>query len=97
MDEGGEHIRRNGILSGPEPSMNVFSGPSRTPVYPPGARRNGRRLPFSNVERSTLVVNSVKLPCVPHRSGVDIAESTRPSNGSGGNVIGTRKIVEPIA
>jgi len=40
-----------------------------------------------------FVVNSEKLPCVPRRSGVHIAESWWPSNSSGGNVMGTRRMV----
>ena len=39
------------------------------------------------------VVNSVNVPCVPRRSGVDIALSCAPWKRSGGNVIGTRRIV----
>ena len=42
------------------------------------------------------VVNCEKLPCVPRRSGVHIAESSRPSNFSGGNVMGTRRMVLPM-
>src|SRR5580704_11915994 len=42
------------------------------------------------------VVNCEKLPCVPFKSGVDIAESSLPSNFSGGKVIGTRRMVQPI-
>ena len=40
-------------------------------------------------------MNCEKLPCVPFRSGVHMAESSLPSNCSGGNVIGTRRIVQP--
>src|SRR5579863_9383298 len=43
-----------------------------------------------------LVVNCEKLPWVPFRSGVAIAESILPSNFSGGKVMGTRRMVEPI-
>src|SRR5215471_1701780 len=42
------------------------------------------------------VVYSANVPCVPSRSGVHIAESIRPLNFSGGNVIGTRRMVDAI-
>jgi hypothetical protein len=45
---------------------------------------------------SILVEKCEKLPWVHARSGVDIAASIRPLNFSGGNVIGTRMIVEPM-
>ena len=53
--------------------------PARLPILPwPRSADTGCRLP----RRPSLpVVNREKLPCVPRRSGVDIAESSRPLNG----------------
>ncbi len=41
-------------------------------------------------------LNREKEPCVPFRSGVPMAESSRPLNFSGGNVTGTRRMVDRI-
>ncbi len=43
---------------------------------------------------SFRVEKNEKLPCVPRRSGVHMADSNRPLNFSGGNVIGMRRIVQ---
>ena len=74
----------------------MSSGPSSDPSKPSAVRFSGYRLPLSNVASPTRVVNWEKLPCVPRRSGVDIAESSLPLNLSGGKVIGTRMMVDPM-
>ena len=87
---------RNGSASAPAPSTSSLTGPTSDPSRCWPERRSGQRLPPSNARPSSRVLNSVKLPCVPRRSGVHIAESKRPLNSSGGKVMGTRRTVLPM-
>jgi len=57
---------------------------------------NVLRVPPSHDPSKLAVENHENVPCVPRRSGVDIADNWRPLNWSGGNVTGTRRIVLPI-
>ena len=87
---------RNGSAIALRPSTSSLTGPTSDPSRCWPERRSGQRLPPSGARPSGRVLNSVKLPCVPRKSGVHIADSKRPLNSSGGKVMGTRRTVLPM-
>src|SRR5580698_7941786 len=81
--------RIHGVYS---PRVNGYFFPWISRTFPTTRNGIGARLSGPSSAPSRFL-NKEKAPCDPRRSGVDIADSSRPLKSSGGNVTGTRRIV----
>ncbi len=84
----------NETVSASCPSVNGDGGPGSSPLTTlPSRSIRMRAPPVYDPAFSRSVVNTVKLPWLPRRSGTHIAERRTPFlSFSGGNVIGTRRM-----
>src|SRR5580704_6001236 len=83
--------RIHGVYS---PTANGYFSPSISRIFSITRNRIGSACSGPSSAPSGFW-NKENVPCEPRKSGVDIAESSRPLKSSGGKVTGTRRIVLP--
>ncbi len=94
-------VRVNGSVIRPPERSSAWSGPTiRERITLPFVRRSTVCSPPTNTAWPSPFVSVLKnenVPWLPRRSGTHIPESSSPFlNGTGGNVIGTRWMIEKM-